>query len=113
MNCTAAVKVMLKKTVLDPQGAAIGGGLRSMGFDAVTDVRVGKSMEVTLAGVTSMEEAARLIDEMCRKLLANPVIEEYTFEVFEAGGSEGECDCTGGTRPAAAAGGARKGASEA
>lgn len=84
MNCTAAIKVMLKKTVLDPQGAAVRGGLRSMGFDCVTDVRVGKSMEVSISGVSSIEEAARLADEMCRKLLANPVIEEYTFEVYES-----------------------------
>jgi len=70
------VLVSLKNGVLDPQGKAIEHALGSLGFDGVGDVRVGKTIDLELADGTSDEE----IDAMCRKLLANTVIENYRVE---------------------------------
>ena len=82
MAYRARVFVTLKEGVLDPQGKAVQQGLVSMGYASVTEVRVGRYIEVGVdAG--SADEARRSIDEMCRRLLANTVIEEYTFELTE------------------------------
>lgn len=70
------VLVSLKNGVLDPQGKAIEHALGSLGFDGVGDVRVGKTIDLELADDTSDED----IDAMCRKLLANTVIENYRIE---------------------------------
>ena len=76
----ARVYVTLKPTVNDPQGLTIRGGLHSLGFESVQDVRAGKYIEITLdAGDES--EADAQVTEMCRKLLANPVIEDFRFEL--------------------------------
>jgi phosphoribosylformylglycinamidine synthase subunit PurS len=79
----AKVHVTLKPVVLDPQGQAVHGGLRQLGFDGVKSVRAGKYLEIKL-DAPDREEAERLVREMCTKLLANPVIEEYSLEVAEA-----------------------------
>jgi phosphoribosylformylglycinamidine synthase len=79
----ARVYVTLKPTVNDPQGLTIKGGLHSLGFTSVESVRAGKYMEIRLDG-DSRQEAERLLNEMCRQLLANPVIENYRFELEEA-----------------------------
>ncbi len=77
----ARVFVTLKRGVLDPQGSAVNRALHAMGYGEVGDVRLGKVIEVTLDGsVPEAEERARL-DEMCRKLLANTVIEDYRIEL--------------------------------
>ncbi|MBW7957133.1 MAG: phosphoribosylformylglycinamidine synthase subunit PurS [Deltaproteobacteria bacterium] len=76
----AKVYVTLKKGVLDPQGKAVMGALGSMGFNEVKDVRVGKFMEVELDR-TSPEAAEKRLREMCEKLLANTVIENYRIEL--------------------------------
>ena len=68
--------VTLKNGVLDPQGKAIQHALGGLGFDGVDDVRAGKIFELDLADTVS--DAA--VDEMCRKLLANTVIENYRIE---------------------------------
>lgn len=78
----AKVYVTLKRGVLDPQGETVKGALETLGFTGVQDVRIGKFMVVTLNGV-SREEAASRVDEMCKRLLANPVIEDYRFELEE------------------------------
>jgi phosphoribosylformylglycinamidine synthase PurS subunit len=76
----AKIYVTLKPTVNDPQGLTVRGGLHSLGFENVQSVRVGKYMEVRLdrADRAKAEEQVR---EMCHKLLANPVIEDYRFEL--------------------------------
>jgi phosphoribosylformylglycinamidine synthase PurS subunit len=72
--------VSLKDGVLDPQGKAIERSLHSLGYDEVQDVRVGKYLELSLQ--TGSRQAAEVrIREMCDKLLANPVIEDYRFEI--------------------------------
>jgi phosphoribosylformylglycinamidine synthase len=76
----ARVYVTLKPTVNDPQGLTIKGGLHSLGFTGVESVRAGKYMEIRLDG-DSRQEAERVVREMCRQLLANPVIEDYRFEL--------------------------------
>lgn len=80
----ARVYVTLKPTVNDPQGLTIKGGLHSLGFASVQSVRAGKYMEITV-DAKDKGEAEAAVTEMCRKLLANPVIEEFRVEVAEAG----------------------------
>jgi phosphoribosylformylglycinamidine synthase subunit PurS len=74
------VYVTLKSGVLDPQGSAVGRALRSMGYAEVEDVRLGKFIEVTLGEGESAGDATARVDEMCRRLLANTVIEDYRIE---------------------------------
>ena len=80
MRFSAQVYVTLKPTVNDPQGNAVLGSLKSLGFGAVQDVRVGKFLTLRL-DASDEGEARRQVDEMCDKLLANPVIESYRAEV--------------------------------
>ena len=72
------VDVMLKTGVLDPQGEAVRHALGAMGFDGVESVRQGKVIELDLADGTSEDR----VREMCEKLLANTVIENYHIEVL-------------------------------
>lgn len=72
----ARIHVTLKDGVLDPQGRAIHHALEGLGFDGVQDVRAGRLIELTLTDGTSDAD----IDAMCRKLLANMVIENYRVE---------------------------------
>lgn len=77
----AKVYVTLKKGVHDPQGEAVCRTLGTMGYDKVSNVRIGKFIEVKLADNTSEEEAKSKLNEMCEKLLANTVIESYRIEL--------------------------------
>ncbi|MGI5839668.1 MAG: phosphoribosylformylglycinamidine synthase subunit PurS [bacterium] len=79
----ARVFVTLKKSVLDPQGSVVRSGLVSLGYREVQDVRVGKYLELLVAAPAA--EAEKRVREMCEKLLANSVIEEYSFEIAEVG----------------------------
>ena len=81
----ARVYVTLKATVNDPQGLTIRGALHSLGFSDVESVRAGKYMEIRVTA-SNHEHAGTQVAEMCRKLLANPVIEEFRFEIDEASG---------------------------
>lgn len=76
----AMIKVTLKNGVLDPQGKAIMGALDALGFEGVEDVRQGKYFEVEI-DTTSKAEAEKTATDMCEKLLANMVIENYTIEI--------------------------------
>lgn len=82
---TAKIYVTLKPGVLDAQGDTVRSALETLGFQGLTDVRVGKFMVLTLNSLTK-EEAAAQVEEMCRRLLANPVIEDYRYEVEGAAG---------------------------
>lgn len=79
----ARVYVSLKPTVNDPEGITIGGALGSLGFESVTGVRSGRFFQVTL-NAADAKEAVSQVDQMCSRLLANPVIETYSFEVIKA-----------------------------
>ena len=76
----ARVYVTLQEGVLDPQGQAAGRTLGRLGFDEVKDVRIGRYVEIELAGKDPGAARARL-DEMCKKLIANTVIENYRIEI--------------------------------
>ena len=78
----AHVWVMPKRTVLDPQGQAIQHALSSLGFSEVADVRQGKFFVLELSG-TLRAEAEKRIERMAREILANPVIEEFRYEIVE------------------------------
>ncbi len=77
----ARVTVMLKPSVLDPQGEAVRHALGALGFDGVDAVRQGKVIELDLADTNSAAAQAR-VEEMCEKLLANTVIESYAVEII-------------------------------
>jgi len=76
----ARVYVTLKPTVNDPQGLTIRGGLHSLGFDSVASVRAGKYLEIRLDAADAASAEQR-VAEMCDKLLANPVIEDFRVEL--------------------------------
>jgi phosphoribosylformylglycinamidine synthase len=76
----ARVHITLKNGVLDPQGKAIQHALGSLGFDGVDDVRQGKYIELDLS-TTDKAAAEANVEEMCKKLLANMVIENYSIEI--------------------------------
>ena len=79
----ALIHVTTKPDVLDPQGKAIRNASAQLGYGAIESVRQGKLFEVGLSA-TSEEEARRLLTELCEKLLANPVIEDYEIVRIEA-----------------------------
>lgn len=76
----AKVYVTLKPSVNDPQGLTVKRGLQTLGFDSVQSIRIGKYMELQLEAV-GPEEVAEQVRQMCQKLLANMVIEQFRFEV--------------------------------
>ena len=78
----ARIYIILKPTVNDPQGLTIKGALHNLGFVEVASVRMGKYIEVKVEE-NDMSRAESQVNEMCRKLLANPVIENYSFELSE------------------------------
>jgi len=91
MRFKAEIHVTLKRTVNDPQGLAIRGGLHSLGYESVEAVRAGKFIEVWLEAESS-EEAQRLADEMSDQLLANPVIEDFRVSIAAPAGEPSGSD---------------------
>ncbi|MEL6776621.1 MAG: phosphoribosylformylglycinamidine synthase subunit PurS [Cyanobacteria bacterium J06597_16] len=79
----AKVYVTLRPSVLDPAGTAVRSGLSHMGYDNVSKVRIGKYIELDLSA-QSEAAAQTQLDKICDQLLANPVIENYKIEIFEA-----------------------------
>lgn len=79
----ARIHITLKNGVLDPQGRAIANALDHMGFDGVKDVRQGKFIELDL-NHTSRDAAQQAVKEMCEKILANTVVENYQIELVDA-----------------------------
>jgi phosphoribosylformylglycinamidine synthase len=76
------IDVMLKDGILDPQGKTVEENLPSLGFEGVSGVRVGKHIELEIEA-PSRDDAARRIEDMSRKLLSNPVIEDFTYRIEE------------------------------
>ncbi|MGE8079751.1 phosphoribosylformylglycinamidine synthase subunit PurS [Peribacillus loiseleuriae] len=75
------VYITLRESVLDPQGTAVKSSLHSMSYDTVSDVRIGKYMELTIE--KNNQDIDALVKEMCERLLANTVIEDYRYEIEE------------------------------
>jgi phosphoribosylformylglycinamidine synthase len=76
----ARIKITLKNGVLDPQGKAIEGAIRGLGIGGVGDVRQGKYIELELTE-SDPERARALVEQMCKDLLANTVMENYSYEI--------------------------------
>lgn len=76
----AKIYVTLKNGILDPQGKAVQHSLHTLGFPSIKDVRIGKYIEITIDR-DSPEEAEREVQEICSRLLANPIIEDYRYEI--------------------------------
>lgn len=79
---SAKIFIRHKKGILDPQGKTIQDALHALKYSAVSDVKVGKLIDLKI-DAKSIQEAKSSIDNMCKELLANPVIEQYTFEVAD------------------------------
>lgn len=78
----ARIYVTLRPSVLDPAGTAVESGLKQLGYEGVEGVRIGKYVELNLIA-TDKADAETKLDQMCDRLLANPVIENYCFELTE------------------------------
>ena len=89
MSLVARVFVMPKKAILDPQGKAVASSLHALGYPEVTDARLGKLIELRIDGADAGSARTR-VDEMCQRLLANDIIEDYRFELDTGGKTEGE-----------------------
>ena len=76
----AKIVITPKKAVLDPQGKTVQNALAQMGYTGVGSVRVGKYLEIEVASADK-EAARKQIDDACHKILSNPVIEDYRFEL--------------------------------
>lgn len=79
----ARVYVSIKATVLDPQGQTIRSALAGLGHGEIASVRQGKYFEIGMAGGISREQASRVLDEIARDVLSNPVIEDYRVELLD------------------------------
>jgi len=77
------IRVTLRKSILDPQGKAVEHAIATLGVDAITDVRIGKYIELKVDRA-SEEEARLATEEVCKRLLSNPVMEDYRFEIEKA-----------------------------
>ena len=80
MNFVAEIKIMPLKELLDPQGKAVLVGLANLGIKSVGDVRIGKHIQLQIEA-ESQEEARAIAEEASKKLLANPVMEEFTIAI--------------------------------
>ena len=78
----AKIYIIYKDGILDPQGQTVGHALDAIGIKKINSVRMGKYIEMEFIGI-SKEEASKITDESCRKLLANPNTETYKFELVE------------------------------
>ncbi len=76
------IRISIRRTILDPQGKAVEHSLKALGFNSIEDTRVGKYIELKINS-DSKEEAERISNEACKRLLANPVMEDYTFEIYK------------------------------
>ncbi|HWO88422.1 MAG TPA: phosphoribosylformylglycinamidine synthase subunit PurS [Gemmatimonadales bacterium] len=84
MRWRGRVRVMPRKGLLDPQGSAVEHALSALGFDSVREVRVGRTLELVLEADSEAQVRERLT-EMCERLIANPVTEDYVIDAVEAG----------------------------
>ena len=80
MNFLAEIKIMPLKELLDPQGKAVMGGLSNLGLKNIEDVRIGKHIQLSIEADNEIE-AKQIAEEASKKLLANPVMEEYSIVI--------------------------------
>jgi len=82
MKYRAEIDVMPLKALLDPQGKAVTGSMKNLGLAEIENVRIGKHITLEIEAA-SKDVAKSKVDEACKKLLANLIMESYTFEIFE------------------------------
>lgn len=82
MKFKAEIDVMPLKELLDPQGKAVGAGMKNLGLSGINDVRIGKHITIELEA-ESKQAAGEQVEQACKKLLANQIMESYRFEVEE------------------------------
>lgn len=82
MKFKAEIDVMPLKELLDPQGKAVGAGMKNLGLTEIHDVRIGKHISLEFEAPTK-EAATEKVEQACKKLLANQIMESYKFEVSE------------------------------
>jgi phosphoribosylformylglycinamidine synthase subunit PurS len=82
MNFRAEINVMPLKALLDPQGKAVSGSMKNLGLPEISNVRIGKHITLQIEA-DNKEQAQEKIDQACKKLLANQIMEFYEFELFE------------------------------
>ena len=80
---TAEIHVTLRDGVLDPQGTTLNRSLENIGYKGLKEVRMGKLIQLTL-DLNDKQKAKELVEELCQKVLANPVIEQYQFTIGES-----------------------------
>jgi phosphoribosylformylglycinamidine synthase len=81
MAFRAEIDIMPLKELLDPKGKAVANNMKSLQLESVKDVRIGKHIQLEIQAETA-EEARNMCEVACKKLLANPIMESYTFDVF-------------------------------
>jgi phosphoribosylformylglycinamidine synthase subunit PurS len=74
------ISITLRQSILDPQGKAVEHAIHSLGLKSVSNVRIGKQIELAVDSPTK-EEAEQITEQVCKKLLANPVMEDYSFTI--------------------------------
>ena len=82
MNFTAEIDVMPLDALLDPQGKAVTGSMKNLNLEEITNVRIGKHITLNVEAA-SKEEATAKVDEACKNLLANQIMERYEFKLTE------------------------------
>lgn len=82
MKFIAQINIMPLKALLDPQGKTVLNSAKKTGFNTIKNVRIGKHIDVEL-DADSKDMAAEKIDELCKKILTNPIIESYEFNIYE------------------------------
>ena len=82
MKFRAEIDVMPLKALLDPQGKAVTGSMKNLGLPEIENVRIGKHITLEIEAA-SKDAATAKVDEACKKLLANQIMESYDFEIFE------------------------------
>jgi phosphoribosylformylglycinamidine synthase PurS subunit len=83
MKFQAEINVMPKKEILDPQGKAVTGSMKNLGLSEIQNIRIGKHISLEIEATTK-EAATQKVDEACKNLLANLIMESYSFELTEA-----------------------------
>ncbi len=83
MKFKAEIDIMPHKELLDPQGKTVTHSMKNLNISGIDDIRIGKHVSMTLDAKTE-EEASAKVDSACKKLLANPIVESYTFQLTEA-----------------------------
>ncbi|MFZ9028312.1 MAG: phosphoribosylformylglycinamidine synthase subunit PurS [Crocinitomicaceae bacterium] len=82
MKFRAEIDVMPLDALLDPQGKAVTGSMKNIGLDAIDNVRIGRHIRLNVEA-SSEDEANKLVDEACKKLLSNQIMESYTFSIHQ------------------------------